>query len=397
MSYIGADPSQQITTPAVDYFNGNGVTTTFQLTRAVTSVFAIQVVVNNVPQNARDAYGITASNQIVFTSAPSAGTNNIYVIYDSQVGQFVTPSPGTVNTAQLGSISNINSVNSDLTIQVNGVEQLRVSPTRPLAVESSTLAAAGSPAVTIRGESNTERMVIFSSGASGGTPVFSAFASRGTETAPTASQSGDALGFYQFGSHDGTNFNRGAWIQGLATENHTVSARGTAISFQTTPNGSTTITEGMRLDQGGRVTKPLQPSFHAHGANVFASSNYLIYPTVRFNIGNHYNASTGVFTAPIAGTYLFGWTQIGGNGNTIYRFFFRVNNANVSNGDLHQRLDTTASGSEYAANGVYTMPWRLNAGDTARIWYVSDDGTGMYPFAVSAADDYPRFWGHLLG
>jgi hypothetical protein len=101
MSYIGADPSRQVTTPAVDYFNGNGVTTTFQLTRAVTSVNAIQVVVNNVPQNAREAYGITASNQIAFTSAPSAGTNNIYVIYDSQVGQFVTPSPGTVTASSL--------------------------------------------------------------------------------------------------------------------------------------------------------------------------------------------------------------------------------------------------------------------------------------------------------
>jgi hypothetical protein len=101
MSYIGLNPTQQLTTPAVDYFNGNGVTTTFQLTRAVTSVNAIQVVVNNVPQNAREAYGITAGNQIVFTSAPSAGTNNIYVIYDSQVGQFVTPSPGTVTASAL--------------------------------------------------------------------------------------------------------------------------------------------------------------------------------------------------------------------------------------------------------------------------------------------------------
>jgi hypothetical protein len=101
MSYIGSNFTQQITTPAVDYFNGNGVTTTFQLTRAVTSVFAIQVVVNNVPQNAREAYGITSSNQLVFTSAPSAGINNIYVIYDSQVGQTVTPSPGTVQPSSM--------------------------------------------------------------------------------------------------------------------------------------------------------------------------------------------------------------------------------------------------------------------------------------------------------
>ena len=126
MSYIGSNYTQQLTTPAVDYFNGNGVTTTFQLTRSVTSIFAIQVVVNNVPQNAREAYGITAGNQLVFTSAPSAGTNNIYVVYDSQVGQAVTPSPGTVNTPALGSISNINSIGSNFTLQRDGVTALTV-------------------------------------------------------------------------------------------------------------------------------------------------------------------------------------------------------------------------------------------------------------------------------
>jgi hypothetical protein len=96
MSYIGAEPSQQITTPAIDYFSGNGVTTTFTLTRAVTSVFSVEVVVNGVQQNPRTAYTINQAGNIVFDGAPSAGTNNIYVMYNSQVGQFVTPSPGTV-------------------------------------------------------------------------------------------------------------------------------------------------------------------------------------------------------------------------------------------------------------------------------------------------------------
>ena len=153
----------------------------------------------------------------------------------------------------------------------------------------------------------------------------------------------------------------------------------------------------MRLDQSGRVTTPLQPSFHAYGCTIVASSNYLIYPTAVFNIGNHYNTTTGVFTAPIAGTYLFGWTQIGGNNGTVYRYYFRVNNANVAGGDLHHRLDTSASGSEYSDNGVYTIPWRLNAGDSVRIWYVSDDGSAMYPAGSSPTNDYPRFWGYLLG
>jgi hypothetical protein len=137
MSYIGANPSQQLTTPGVDYFNGNGVTTTFQLTRTVTSVNAIQVVVNNVPQNARDAYGINASNQIVFTSAPSAGTNNIYVIYDSQVGQFVTPSPGSVTGPALagGSITqaaldvSLNGGTGGMIVPTGTTAQRPVSPT----------------------------------------------------------------------------------------------------------------------------------------------------------------------------------------------------------------------------------------------------------------------------
>jgi hypothetical protein len=101
MSYIGAEPSQQITTPAIDYFSGNGVTTTFTLTRAVTSVFSVRVVVNGVDQNPRTAYTINQAGNIVFDGAPSAGTNNIYVMYNSQVGQFVTPSPGTVVASSL--------------------------------------------------------------------------------------------------------------------------------------------------------------------------------------------------------------------------------------------------------------------------------------------------------
>jgi hypothetical protein len=130
MSYIGANPSQQLTTPGVDYFNGNGVTTSFQLSRAVTSIFAIQVVVNNVPQNAREAYGITASNQIVFTSAPSAGTNNIYVVYDSQVGQTVTPSPGTVSPSSLTASGPNWDANGNIVVggnaTMNGTESLRL-------------------------------------------------------------------------------------------------------------------------------------------------------------------------------------------------------------------------------------------------------------------------------
>jgi hypothetical protein len=89
--------------PEIQFFSGNGVTTTFQLTRPVRSVATMIVVVNNVIQKPGDAFSVNTSNQIVFTSVPSAGTNNIYVIYQGTFNTIVTPPIGalTIGDSQL--------------------------------------------------------------------------------------------------------------------------------------------------------------------------------------------------------------------------------------------------------------------------------------------------------
>ena len=83
MAYLGNSYTQQVIQPASDVFSGNGVTTTFTLTRPLQSVFQVEVVVDNVQQNPYTAFSINASNQIVFTGAPPSGTNNIYVLYNT--------------------------------------------------------------------------------------------------------------------------------------------------------------------------------------------------------------------------------------------------------------------------------------------------------------------------
>lgn len=100
MSYIGNTATNQAFTPAIDYFSGNASTTAFTLSKPVASVAQVQVVVNNVAQNPSSAYTVS-SNTITFTSAPSSGTNNIYVYYTSPITQLIAPSQGTVGLTQL--------------------------------------------------------------------------------------------------------------------------------------------------------------------------------------------------------------------------------------------------------------------------------------------------------
>jgi hypothetical protein len=100
MAYVGNSPITQAFTPAVDYFSGNGSTTTFTLSRPVASVAQIQVTVNNVPQNPSTAFTVSG-NTLTFTGTPSSGTNNIYVQYISPITEVMQPGQKTVGPTQL--------------------------------------------------------------------------------------------------------------------------------------------------------------------------------------------------------------------------------------------------------------------------------------------------------
>lgn len=129
----------------------------------------------------------------------------------------------------------------------------------------------------------------YSNDANAGQNVFQK--ARGTEGTPLATNSGDNLGAFSFRGYTGSAFTGSkAFIAGQASETWTPTANGTRISFSTTPNGSTTLTEAMRINNnqsigiGTTATTPYGKleARDASGAQIATSydtSNYMTITT----------------------------------------------------------------------------------------------------------------------
>ena len=104
MAYVGTpiDTQNQFQSLQGKRFSGNGSTTAFTLDIAPSSVFDIEVFVENVRQDPNSAYGISGTT-LTFAAAPASGTNNIYVVHQAKAVGTISAGEGTV---QASSFSN---------------------------------------------------------------------------------------------------------------------------------------------------------------------------------------------------------------------------------------------------------------------------------------------------
>ena len=102
MSYLGTpiDTNNTFQSLQGKRFSGNASTTNFTLDIAPSSVFDIEVYVENVRQDPNSAYTLSGTT-LAFTAAPGAGTNNIYVIHQAKAVGTINPTNDSVTASSI--------------------------------------------------------------------------------------------------------------------------------------------------------------------------------------------------------------------------------------------------------------------------------------------------------
>lgn len=165
---------------------------------------------------------------------------------------------------------------------------------------------------------------------------------------------------------------------------------GTGWQYSLAKRTGSVTTDLVTFTDSGTVKLPYQPSFNAYSPAVTASQNNVIWGATRHNIGNCYNTSTGKFTAPVAGRYLFTFNTLMNINGDYVRLWFNLNGAKTA------ALGDTLTGG---TNGTWNAGWsyisigmsiiiELAANDWIAVWNdgpITTWGTG-----------YGTFSGHLL-
>jgi len=163
----------------------------------------------------------------------------------------------------------------------------------------------------------------------------------------------------------------------------------------------TNNTERMRISASGQVTKPNQPAFLATrdsgNQTGLTTGSDLIFASEVYDEGSNYNASTGVFTAPVTGKYLFTCTALFTaitNGQEIDVALITSNRTFFFGNPGRLEVSTGVTfGDGYISYGISQIV-DMDANDTA---YCEVASVSSGTIALYSGATWTRFAGYLLG
>lgn len=136
--------------------------------------------------------------------------------------------------------------------------------------------------------------------------------SNGTHTSPTIVTDGDIISRYLAAGYDGTDYALGGDARFEVDGTPGANDMPMRYVMLLSPDGTQVPVEVMRITQAGQQLLPKQPSFFARQGAVVpnATGDGTTYTyvnlTEQFDIGSNFDATTGIFTAPVAGIYILG-------------------------------------------------------------------------------------------
>jgi len=257
MSYIGSTPTTQSFIAGTDYFNGNGSTVNFTLSRSVNSVNDIEVIVNNVEQ-IPSGYSVSGTT-LTFSAAPSAGTSNVYVRYLSTTNLSLAIPSGTSATFNTVTATNL-TVTNDATINGIKVGEGGGSVANNTAVGASALAAntTGSTNTAIGSQAGTANTTGYNMAALGRAALLNN--TTGNDNTATGQA---ALAFNTTGSNNTAVGSQALYLNTTASNNTAVGYQAGYSNTTGSPNSAfgrlslytnTTGTDNTAIGQGALYT-----------------------------------------------------------------------------------------------------------------------------------------------
>ena len=395
MAYIGNTVENQGFTPAIDYFNGDGVTVTFTLSRPIASVAQVIVAIDNVIQNPSSSFTV-AGSAITFSSAPLSGTNNIWVEYTSLITTYqgISQDPTVIGDIRAtggylaeGDFGN-SFIDGNLIDYVTGAGRFTVGELDDLVFyHGGTSARSEIMRMSYAGNS----YIVGRLGVGTTSPATKLNVVESGAADAVIRVSNNSGGVYASSLNvDSTNLTGSRYNSIYSSNNNTYQwaiSGGGADATMSFGTGSSN-TERMRIDSSGRVTTPYQPAFDAYGTagNVlFTTDTPIAFTSTTFNVGSNYNTGTYRFTAPVAGIYFFRaqvYKQASGNASRLRLY------KNAADVRVYQYISATDTYT-FNITGIIS----LAVGDYVTCNFNSDGaGTNIY-----LADNHSNFSGYLLG